>query len=399
MAVALAQGVGPVAAKPLPGSSPRPAVSTLSTSPLDTAGEVEGGSAELFVTLKPGDGLDDLLVRAGVAGDDAARASALVADALPSGVPAGSDVALLLGKTGGHGQNRLQRLTVRSALELKLIVERQVDGQMRLLREDISVDSSPLRFAGQVGSGLYWSLRERGVPAEAASQYLALVSAKVDIARELGPDDRFDLVLAHRRASTGESRIGPLLYAAVDRRDGRDVQLVSWASDGRARWIDANGGEVRDSAWVRPVQGRVSSPFGTRLHPILRFARFHRGIDLSAPWGTPIVAAADGRVVGAGWNGGHGRQVRIAHQGALESSYSHMSEIAVPTGASVRRGQVIGYVGSSGFSTGPHLHYEVHHRGRPLDPLNTHRFDSVALSPAEMEAVRARVRQLLAIDA
>ena len=108
-----------------------------------------------------------------------------------------------------------------------------------------------------------------------------------------------------------------------------------------------------------PVNGPITSYFGYRYHPILHFTRFHAGLDIGAGWGSPIVAAGDGQVVSAGWAGGYGREVRIAHGGGIVSRYGHMSEIVAAPGSFVRRGQLIGYVGSSGLSTGPHLHFEV----------------------------------------
>lgn len=110
----------------------------------------------------------------------------------------------------------------------------------------------------------------------------------------------------------------------------------------------------------------VTSYFGNRYHPILHFMRFHAGVDIGAGWGSPIVAAADGQVAAAGWAGGYGREVRIAHGGGLVSLYGHMSEIVAQPGSFVRRGQLIGYVGSSGLSTGPHLHFEVRLGGQPV---------------------------------
>jgi len=144
-----------------------------------------------------------------------------------------------------------------------------------------------------------------------------------------------------------------------------------------------------------PVAGRITSYFGYRYHPILHFTRFHAGVDFGASWGSPIVAAADGQVVGAGWAGGYGRQVRIAHGGGLTTTYSHMSEIVASPGSLVHAGQLIGYVGSSGLSTGPHLHYEVLSGGRPVNPLAV-RFTNVQVVDTHVaDAVKARLKQLL----
>jgi murein DD-endopeptidase MepM/ murein hydrolase activator NlpD len=194
-----------------------------------------------------------------------------------------------------------------------------------------------------------------------------------------------------------------LLYAGIDRGADRDLQLVRWSAAGRTSWVDAasldqpQASAAGAMAW--PVAGRITSGFGYRVHPILRFARLHKGIDFGAGWGSPIVAAADGQVTGAGWAGGYGRQVRIAHAGGLATTYSHMSQIVADEGSFVRRGQLIGYVGSSGLSTGPHLHYEVYRSGTPVNPLSV-RFSSAPLvDNRAADAIKARLKALLSIGA
>ena len=184
----------------------------------------------------------------------------------------------------------------------------------------------------------------------------------------LASDDRFDIIIEHRRAATGEVETGPLLYAGLVRSNGRELQMMQWESEGRSQWFEATGVGRQSGGFQAPVPGRVTSNYGLRMHPILGYARMHRGLDFRAGYGTPILAAADGRVAGAGWAGGYGRQVRLAHANGLATSYSHMSRIAVSSGARVRRGQVIGYVGSTGLSTGPHLHFETYRNGVTVNP-------------------------------
>jgi murein DD-endopeptidase MepM/ murein hydrolase activator NlpD len=148
-----------------------------------------------------------------------------------------------------------------------------------------------------------------------------------------------------------------------------------------------------------PVAGHITSYFGYRYHPILHFTRFHAGVDFGASWGSPIVAAADGIVAAAGWAGGYGRQVRISHSGGLVTSYSHMSGIVAQPGTLVHAGQLIGYVGSSGLSTGPHLHYEVRKDGTPVNPLAV-RFASTQVVDTHLaDAVKARLKALLSTGA
>ena len=189
-----------------------------------------------------------------------------------------------------------------------------------------------------------------------------------------------------------------LLYAGIDRVGQGALQLVRWTANGRSEWIDAaNAARPApvESGFAMPAQGPITSYFGYRYHPILHFTRFHAGIDIGAGWGAPIVAAGDGRVVGAGWGGGYGREVEIAHGGGLMSIYGHMSDVVAQPGSFVRRGQLIGYVGSSGLSTGPHLHFEVRQGGTPVNPLAVH-FTSAPVVDAHLaDAVKARLKALL----
>jgi murein DD-endopeptidase MepM/ murein hydrolase activator NlpD len=123
----------------------------------------------------------------------------------------------------------------------------------------------------------------------------------------------------------------------------------------------------------------------------------HKGIDFGAHYGTPIVAAADGTVERAGWAGGYGEQVRLAHAGGIETSYSHMSRMVVAPGSAVRQGQLIGYTGSSGLSTGPHLHYEVMRGGQAINPMSVRFISHATLEGPSLAAFKARVAALLSV--
>jgi murein DD-endopeptidase MepM/ murein hydrolase activator NlpD len=255
------------------------------------------------------------------------------------------------------------------------------------------VASTPaaIRVQGPVTEGLYWSLRNAGVSSDVAAAYLQALATRIDVGADVAPFDRFDLVFAKTEGQ-------PLLYAALRRADAPDVELLKWSTGGRTDWFDTEASAAQSSAGLMsPVAGRITSRFGSRRHPILGFARFHSGIDFGAAWGSPIAAAADGVVVGAGWSGGYGRQVRVAHEGGVLTTYSHMSGIAAAPGATVRQGQVIGYVGSTGLSTGPHLHFEVRVNGRAVDPMQVQLQRRQSINGAERQAFNARLKQLTAI--
>ena len=170
---------------------------------------------------------------------------------------------------------------------------------------------------------------------------------------------------------------------------------MRWQSAGKAGWMDASGSDSAVEAMRLPVAASVSSSFGMRRHPILGSHRFHKGVDLRAAFGTPIRASADGRVAAAGWNGGYGREVRLDHGQGLQTLYAHMSRMAARPGQLVHRGEIIGYVGSTGLSTGPHLHYEVLKNGQAVNPLTVRYVGGTGLDKAERRDFNARLRSLL----
>jgi len=167
--------------------------------------------------------------------------------------------------------------------------------------------------------------------------------------------------------------------------------------DGKDQWYEASGVGETKGVMRQPVFGHLTSSFGMRFHPILGFSRMHQGMDFGAPMGSPIVAATDGTVIFAGWHGGHGNYVRLNHVGGISTGYAHMSRIIAKPGERVRQGQLIGYVGSTGLSTGPHLHYEVFRNGQAINPASM-KFTTVQqLGGRDLANFKAKLNNLLSV--
>ncbi|SFS03485.1 M23 family metallopeptidase [Sphingomonas jatrophae] len=390
---ARAQAISPLS---FGGDTGRRMAATEQVQPL--ADTPERPTIDLTATLGIGDGFARVLERAGVGAQQAREVADLVASRQPLGeIAPGTRIDLTLGRRADRTTARpLDRLHFRARFDLALGLERQ--GDRFLLRpEPIAVDETPLRVTGRVGTSLYRTARAAGAPARAVEAYLKAIASRMSIGA-MGSDDRFDLILEHRRAATGETETGKLLYAGLDHR-GKDVRLLRWTLGGREQWFEASGQGERRGMMTRPVQGRTTSSFGLRRHPILGFTRFHRGMDFAAAYGTPIVASVDGTVRFAGWHGGHGNYVRVAHGGGIETGYAHMSRIVARPGSHVAQGQLIGYVGSTGLSTGPHLHYEVYRGGAPVNPA-TFAFSSVQqIAGGELQRFKATLARLMAVRA
>ena len=344
---------------------------------------------ELTATLGRSDSFARVLERAGVGGREAGEAARLVAQAFDVGaIKPGTRMDLVLGRRARTSEPRpLERLFFRADLGLALSVQRSTNG-LELARTEVPVDDTPLRVTGVVGDSLYRAARAAGVPADAVQTALRALGD-----RSLGASDRFDLVVAQRRAATGEVETGDLLLAALW-RDGRSTQRIRWTVDGREGWYDAAALTRPRSVYAQPVRGYQSSGYGPRRHPILGYTRMHAGVDFAAVYGSPIHAATDGVVSYAGWHGGHGRYVRLNHASGLGTGYAHMSRIAVSPGTRVSAGQVIGYVGSTGLSTGPHLHFEVYRNGTTVNPRSVNFVTRPTVDANELARFQAKVREL-----
>lgn len=357
----------------------------------------ERPTIQLVATLGQGDSFGRMLQRAGVGSGDAARVEAMVAAAVPLGdISAGTRFDLTLGRRTSATQPRpLDDLNFRARFDLNLAVERHPGpggGALALIRKPIRVDDTPLRIRGIVGSSLYRSARAAGAPVKAIQEYLRTLDTHMNLEMDLAPSDEFDIVVGYKRAGSGESEVGDLLYAGVT-RDGRArAQLLKWGTDGQ--FFEASGVGQQQTGLTAPVFGRITSGFGLRRHPILGYTRMHSGIDFAAAYGSPIYATSDALVSFAGWHGGHGNFVRLDAGGGLGTGYGHMSRIAVAPGMRVRRGQVIGYVGSTGLSTGAHLHYEMYRNGVPIDPGSVRFVTTAALSGNDLAAFKARLAVL-----
>ncbi|MEO6386867.1 MAG: M23 family metallopeptidase [Croceibacterium sp.] len=350
---------------------------------------------DIEASLAQGDGFERMLLRSGVGTAEAGQIASMVAGTIAlSDIASGTKFDITLGRRATQGAARpLEALSFRARFDLQLAVERTANGRLSLDPRPIKVDTTPLRIRGVVGPSLYRSARAAGAPASAVQQYLRALADEVDLDNAIASGDEFDLILEYKRAETGEVAPGKLLYAGLVRDGKPRKQLMRWGSDGR--FFEASGVGEQRSGLLAPVASRgITSSYGSRRHPILGYSRMHAGIDFRASYGQPIYAVTDGTVQFAGRHGGHGNFVKLAHAGGLGTGYAHLSRIAVRAGQHVNRGQVIGYVGSTGLSTGPHLHYEMYRNGVTVNPNSVAFVTRSQLSGRELADFRGRLAEL-----
>jgi murein DD-endopeptidase MepM/ murein hydrolase activator NlpD len=366
------------------------AVSSLNSTP-------ERPMVTLSAAIGEGDSFAHALSRAGVSSNDIGIVTGLVGSDFRSGsLTPGTRLNITLGRRESRNVPRpLDALSFRARLDLGIEIKR-VSGALDITRIPIRIDATPLRIRGVVTDSLYRAARAAGAPPAAIQTYLRVLAQQISL-ESIGPGDRFDIILANRRAETGENEVGDLLYAGVQLVGGRKLDMLKWTKDGQSQWFEASGVGEQRGVLGSPVSGHLTSSFGMRFHPILGYSRMHAGVDFGAPYGAPIYAVTDGIVAYAGRHGGHGNFVKLQHSGGLGTGYAHMSRIATYAGAHVRRGQVIGYVGSTGLSTGPHLHYEVYRNGETVNPMSVKFMQTSQLSGSELAAFRARLTQLKAL--
>lgn len=287
----------------------------------------------------------------------------------------------------------LRDLTIRPEPRRQITLERSDDGIYRATEKIFEVLKKFRRVAGRIKDSLIASAQQAGLPQGALGEMLHAFAWDVSFQHDLKVGDRFAALV--EQAYTEDGKLvgaGRLLWARLTTGGGKQSFSVYrfQPKAGRDFFYTPRGESVVRALLRTPLdlaRLTISSAFGKRRHPLLGFTRLHAGVDFPAPPGTPVLAAGDGRVAEAGRNGGYGNWVMIAHPGVLATGYAHLLRIApgIRPGGSVRQNQVIGFVGSTGLSTGPHLHFELRRNGTPIDPLSVaHRSLRTRLVGAEL---------------
>jgi murein DD-endopeptidase MepM/ murein hydrolase activator NlpD len=352
------------------------------------------------IVVRRGDTLMDILMRARIDQGEAHAAVASLRDVYdPRRLRAGQQLALTALSGAEEAPRELLRLAFELDFDHQIEVTRGADGRYDAAKVERPQQRQMVRRAGTIDDSLYLAAARVELPQDVTYSLVKLFSWDVDFQRDLRQGDGFETLFEEvsLEDGSGASRGGDLLFAGLT-LSGEILDAYRFeVEDGTVEYYDRTGRSLRKFLLRTPVDGaRLSSGFGMRRHPILGYSRMHKGVDFAAPSGTPIYAAGSGRVASAGRNGGYGNYVQIRHSGEYSTAYGHMSRIAkaIRAGARVQQGQVIGYVGTTGRSTGPHLHYEVLRNSAQVNPLSIKQPPHTQLAGADLERFRAEIDRI-----
>ena len=360
---------------------------------------------ERTVRVGRGDTLMALLLKNGVArgvAHDAIEALRGVYD--PRRLKPGQTIVLATRPDGPDvvvndaGDGSLVGLKLQTAIDRDVLVSRQPGGAFTASENERPLTRSLVHGAARIKSSLFLAGSEAGIPASVLVQLIRIFSFDVDFQRSVQAGDSFEI--AYERIADQDNRVvdwGDVVYAALTLSGERHQVYRHSPRQGVVDYFDVKGASVRRALMRTPIDGaRLSSRFGKRKHPILGYTKMHKGVDFAAPRGTPVYAAGNGSVSFAGRKGGFGKLIVLRHNNSYSTAYAHLSRYAkgIRSGKRVKQGQVIGYVGSTGRSTGPHLHYEVRLNGRQINPLTLKLPSGEKLKGAELAAFQSARQEM-----
>lgn len=350
------------------------------------------------VKLRAGDTLQDVLLRTGIDGSTATDISnALYTVFNPKKLRAGQELELEYNAIVVDGQTPLEKIALEITPGHKIAVARQQDGTFTAGEVRLATRREFVRAEGMIESSLFEAAAKEGVPQDVMSAIVKLFSYDVDFQRDIQKGDRFSVL--YERTVTEDGRTVnnmDIAYAAMN-VGGQPLKLYAFDHpDGGVEYYNEKGEGIRKALMRTPINGaRLTSSFGKRRHPILGYSLMHRGSDFGAPTGTPIMAAGDGVIEKAGPNGAYGNYIRLRHTGEFATAYAHLSRFGagVAAGKRVRQGQIIGYVGTTGRSTGPHLHFEILRNGAQVNPVTVKLAGAQKLEGKLLTAFRNKVSE------
>ncbi|MFN7710008.1 MAG: peptidoglycan DD-metalloendopeptidase family protein [Holosporales bacterium] len=296
------------------------------------------------------------------------------------------------------GKRDIFSLYIRPSIDEEIFVRQTEDGSFIAEKTKKQLVRQTSAVTGRIQESYYLDASKQNVPAKTIQEAIQAFSFDVDFQRDFQPGDRFEFL--YESTTDPESdwvEGGELSYASLYLQ-GKTIRLFRFRlKDGTTGFYNEHGESVKKGLLRTPIDGaRISSKFGHRRHPILGFTKLHTGVDFGAPTGTPVMAAGDGVVEKIGLWGAYGNYIRIRHNSEYSTAYAHLSRYAkgLKPGARVKQGQVIGFVGATGRTTGPHLHYELLRFNKHINPASVKMMPAAKLGGQDMAAFKAFVSKV-----
>ncbi len=324
---------------------------------------------EYSYTIQNNDSLESILKRFNIINKEIKFITQKLSEKKQVNIYAGRKISLVLKKLGNEKKGVVNILYPISNT-LSIEIRKNKDENFVIKENILKLFKKEVVVKNTINNNLYNAATQVNIEPNVIVEFARIYGFEIDFQRDIRKGDWFEIYYEKFVDDNDEVRdTGKILYASMF-VNNREINLYNFKSNNEIGYYDINGKSIVKSLMKTPINGaRLSSSFGMRKHPILGFNRMHRGTDFAAPTGTPIMASGSGTVTRARWCGGGGNCVKIRHNSTYETVYAHMKNFAkgIKEGKKVRQGQIIGYVGSTGLSTGPHLHYEVIVNGKKVN--------------------------------
>lgn len=301
--------------------------------------------------------------------------------------------------TGEHKQ--IKKLTIRASNAQEIIITMKSNGEYEAKIESIPLIRHIARLSGEINNSFIATASKMSLPHHIIMAMVKAYSYDVDFQRDMKQGNKIDILVDKYYTKDGKfSHYGNVLYSNLILSD-RNVEIFQFGDkDEGFSYYNSSAISVKKEFLMTPINAaRISSGFGMRKHPVLGYSRMHKGVDFAAPIGTPILAAGNGVIVFVGRKGGYGKYIKIKHNDTYSTAYAHMSKFArdVRNGLKVKQGQVIGYVGVTGITSGPHLHFEVLNMDRQINPKSLKAAPVIRLKGKQLLKFNTQKREILAL--
>ena len=326
--------------------------------------QIESPYLEYDYLIKDGDTIENIFKKFGISNKQVDIIVEKIKKMKLADIKTGQKISFLLKRNIGSKEIEIVNVNYPLSKETFVQIDKKKN-KIEVTKNVTQLYKKEIVLSGKINTSLYRSATDSGIEPNVILEFARIFGFEVDFQRDIRKGDEFEILFERFTDDRGKKiKTGKILYAFLD-INNQKIQLYRFGKKNNYDYYNLDGKSISKALMKTPINGaRLSSPFGNRKHPILGFTKHHNGTDFAAPTGTPIMASGNGTVIKAGWCGNGGNCVRIRHNSSYTTGYGHLSKFATKTGRRVRQGQIIGYVGNTGMSTGPHLHYTVKYNGK-----------------------------------